>query len=534
MPGERVVQVIDEQLLQYGSDVDSKVGGVERNLPFAILILAQTGDFVAMAPRTTVLELSFKSIGRIENLNGFVNVVKLGLDNNLIDRIINLESLTKLRWLDLSFNRIERIEGLSSLTDLRDLSLFNNKISVIQGLEGCSRLQCLSIGNNNIKSLEEIIKLRQLKELRMLTLAGNPVADSGEYRYTALAYLRDLMYFDYALVDPAEVAKACDAFYEYLEELKESEKLIEDRAAAEGKELARRRHLEEAGILFADILFDDMFRNDNEVEKLKILPHIKDLVESFRSDLKEDSERFIRDASEIYEARRTEVSKFETALKQMRAKDDDVSASLVEHFSNSLKAELNHIGDSDLNSRTTTVERLVNELENVCDELMSIEIRQVEKFEAMLDEFDNKLHDLKTRSLDLQQNFFRVTEDSEEKFTSKVKENITDLIDKNSRDELSEGFLEDEALALVLDKDVCLGYVTTSHEMHVGKILKREEEARTAETKAFRDEIDRLEREEKERNRDRVLQILDFGREKKSLLDSRLLTEDDEGFEEDL
>ena len=34
MPGERVVQVIDEQLLQEGSDVDSKVGGVERNLPF--------------------------------------------------------------------------------------------------------------------------------------------------------------------------------------------------------------------------------------------------------------------------------------------------------------------------------------------------------------------------------------------------------------------------------------------------------------------------------------------------------------------
>lgn len=480
------------------------------------------------------MELSFKNIGRIENLNGFVNVVKLGLDNNLIDRIVNLEGLKKLRWLDLSFNRIEKIEGLRGLTDLRDLSLFSNKISVIQGLEDCTKLQCFSIGNNNIKSLEEVIKLRQLKELRMLNLAGNPVAESGEYRYTALAYLKDLMYFDYALVDPAEVAKACDAFYEYLEEVKESERLVEDRAAAERKEHARRRHLEDAGILFADTLFDDMFRADNEVEKLKILPHIKDLVESFRSDLKEDSERFIRDASEIYDARKAEVSKFESALKQMRAKDDEVSASLVEQFSNTLKVELNHVEDADLSIRTTTVEKLVNELDGVCDELMSIEIRQVEKFDAMLDEFDNRLHDLKTRSLDLQQTFFRVAEDSEEKFTSKVKENITDLIDKNSRDELSEGFLEDEALALVLDKDVCLGYVTTSHEMHVGKILKREEEARASETKAFRDEIERFEKEEKERNRDRVLQILDFGREKKSLLDSRLFTEDDEGYEEDL
>jgi hypothetical protein len=51
--------------------------------------------------------------------------------------------------------------------------------------------------------------------------------------------------------------------------------------------------------------------------------------------------------------------------------------------------------------------------------------------------------------------------------------------------------------------------------------------------KGYRDEVERVEKEGKARNRDRVLQIYDFGREKKAILDGRLHTEDDEAFEDD-
>jgi hypothetical protein len=59
-----------------------------------------------------------------------------------------------------------------------------------------------------------------------------------------------------------------------------------------------------------------------------------------------------------------------------------------------------------------------NTASQVCDELMNIELRQVEKFEALVDEFENRLNELKTEALEGQQLFFRSIEDLEEKFSS--------------------------------------------------------------------------------------------------------------------
>lgn len=49
---------------------------------------------------------------------------------------------------------------------------------------------------------------------------------------------------------------------------------------------------------------------------------------------------------------------------------------------------------------------------------MNIELRQVEKFEALVDEFENRLNELKTEALEGQQLFFRAIEDLEERFSS--------------------------------------------------------------------------------------------------------------------
>ena len=464
----------------------------------------------------------------------------------MIEKIVNLESLTKLKWLDLSFNRIAKIEGLHTLSELQDLSLFGNKITLIEGLEGCPKLQCLSLGNNNIKTMDQIIGLRKLSELRMLTLAGNEVCNENEYKTTALAYLKDLRYFDYTLVDQNEVSEARNVFYEYLQDLEENETVLEGKKGMEKSAEDYFRQLGEAGILFAETLFDDMFREDAEVVKLKHLPNIKEIVDDFRADFKEDSKAFIKEALDVFFARKAEGAKFEAAFKHMRLEDDKVSRALVEDFSTRLKHELATMDSNvaaaassspslaSLSSlRAAFVEKLLGALETVSDELMSMEVRQVEKFEGLLDEFENKLNDLKIKSLDLQQQFFRKMEDSEEKFSRNVRDTISDLIEKHSRDELAEDYLEDEALALVLDKDTCLGLVTTSHDMHVGKILKGEEESRMLETRSYLEEVGRYTREERSRNRDRVLQIYDFGRMSKEALEARLTTDDDEGFDDD-
>ena len=72
------------------------------------------------------LQLSYKNIIGIDNLDGLNKLQKLQLDNNIICKIENLEELRDLKWLDLSFNLITKIEGLDNLVNLTDLSLYSN------------------------------------------------------------------------------------------------------------------------------------------------------------------------------------------------------------------------------------------------------------------------------------------------------------------------------------------------------------------------------------------------------------------------
>uniref|UniRef100_A0A8C0XDD5 Dynein regulatory complex subunit 3 n=1 Tax=Castor canadensis TaxID=51338 RepID=A0A8C0XDD5_CASCN len=147
------------------------------------------------------LQLDFQNILRIDNLWQFENLQKLQLNNNIIERIEGLENLTQLVWLDLSFNNIEAIEGLDTLVNLEDLSLFNNRISKIDSLDALVKLQVLSLGNNQISNIMNLIYLRRFKDLRTLSLTGNPVAEAEDYKMFIHAYLPDLVYLDFRRID---------------------------------------------------------------------------------------------------------------------------------------------------------------------------------------------------------------------------------------------------------------------------------------------------------------------------------------------
>lgn len=164
---------------------------------------------------------------------------------------------------------------------------------------------------------------------------------------------------------------------------------------------------------------------------------------------------------------------------------------------------------------------------------MNMELRQVEKFEALIDEFENRLTEIKTEALEAQQLFFRSIEDLEEKFSTSIRAVATDLIDRLAREELAEDYLDDEAMSLVVDKDTCMGVLSASHDMHIGRILKREDEGRGIETKRFQQKMSFFVNEESTRNRDRILQIHEFSRSSKTSLHALLSSEDEDGFEDD-
>ena len=140
--------------------------------------------------------------------------MKLQLDNNIITEIAGLESLTKLKWLDLSFNMIEVIKGLENLRELEDLSLFSNRIVALEGLDTLEKLNVLSVGSNAIASLEDSVKyLHKLRNnLEVLKIKDNAFRETGEkdYKNRIIAYLRNLKYLDYELIEEKEREKAFD------------------------------------------------------------------------------------------------------------------------------------------------------------------------------------------------------------------------------------------------------------------------------------------------------------------------------------
>uniref|UniRef100_A0A8C3QPY4 Dynein regulatory complex subunit 3 n=1 Tax=Cyanoderma ruficeps TaxID=181631 RepID=A0A8C3QPY4_9PASS len=181
--------IIDDEMVQKA---------IEKKCPEDLGDLARQEN--ANVKAVTELQLSFKSILQIANLWPLENLTKLQLDNNFIEKIEGLESLVHLVWLDLSFNNIEVIEGLDTLAKLQDLSLYSNRISKIEHMDTLQELQIFSIGKNNLTILEDVVCLRRLKNLRTLTLSGNPFCSKEHYRLFVVAHLPSLVYLDSKLV----------------------------------------------------------------------------------------------------------------------------------------------------------------------------------------------------------------------------------------------------------------------------------------------------------------------------------------------
>ncbi len=79
-----------------------------------------------------------------------------------------------------------------------------------------------------------------------------------------------------------------------------------------------------------------------------------------------------------------------------------------------------------------------------------------------------------------------------------------------AREELSEDYLDDEAMTLLMDKESCMGVLSLSHDAHIGKILKLEDEARNLETKEYQNTVHGNMAADRARNRARVLEIHEY------------------------
>lgn len=146
------------------------------------------------------LWLECNGIVKIENLDHLSELRCLYLQQNLIKKIENLDSLLNLDTLNISTNSISKLENIGKLPKLQTLNVSHNRIYSIQDIQvltRCESLSILDISFNQIEDPDCVTILSHMKNLRVLTLTGNPVIKKlSPYRKILIVSCENLQHLD--------------------------------------------------------------------------------------------------------------------------------------------------------------------------------------------------------------------------------------------------------------------------------------------------------------------------------------------------
>ncbi|XP_016308057.1 dynein regulatory complex subunit 3 [Sinocyclocheilus anshuiensis] len=473
------------------------------------------------------LRLDYRNILKIYHLWHFTSLTKLQLDNNVIERIEGLENLTNLVWLDLSFNNIEVIEGLDSLVKLQDLSLFNNRISVIENLDALQDLHILSFGNNAIAQLENVLYLRKFKNLRTLNLAGNPICEEERYKTFVTAYLPDLVYLDYRLLDE-QTRETANTKYKYaIEGMQQTE--LQKQQAMEAQKISN-EELQLHKDAFVEFLngpqlFNSMFDEDPDGEKLALLPGMEALIESFKNKTEALCVQIFDAGLTQHAQRMAEVESFFTCSREAVADNRQKAAQIAADFESSRRqkiVEMHQITDVELlEDHISSCQEQANQL---FETLMSLELQLVDQLEDIFKDFERNISDMVGGFIEYVQGIFAQCRDLENQHHEQQLEIALATLEKVVKNELEEEIPDDMAMLLV-DKDTVTNAVSASHDTHLLKIDNREDELLTRINNWMSGLLKSIHDEEVKRNRKRISEIRNYVSYVKDELEDMRLSE---------
>jgi len=139
-------------------------------------------------PLLRVLMLGKNQITKLDNIEECPLLDVLDVHSNRIEKIENLEMLTQLRMLNLAGNIIRDVNPSSLPQSVTELNLRKNQISEIAVLD-LPVLQRLFLSHNRITQFGHIEGVLSSESVLELSLDGNPVSSSGNYRDCILSRL---------------------------------------------------------------------------------------------------------------------------------------------------------------------------------------------------------------------------------------------------------------------------------------------------------------------------------------------------------
>ncbi len=421
--------------------------------------------------------------------------------------------------------------------------------------------------------MESLLYLRTMQNLRVLNIKGNPVCHDAEYRYFILAYLDKIKFLDYGRVSKEEIQAAKEQYQDELEEWKEV-KAVEDAAKLKDNERkSRLDKLENANLDGVDTLFRDMIAGDTEIERLLLMtgaagisPTVQDLLDQYREKIDGLTKPTIESLLEKTRDAANDTEEFKDAIRKNRKEKQLKSIELIDQY-NVKVHELIRQGKDFLASMdtvaTTTMQtqsrsynvstihvlketnpdeykvllekmaKLQNEASDLTFTLINNEITQFEQNNEMIDVFEAKCEAWGLQSSDILAEYFRNVEEAENVWSEQMVALGNHLMECISQTEVDDDDFNDEQRELLSDRDTLLTCINSSHDIHIGKMLIREDEIREKANSKLRLLMDAQKKEEWYRNRDRMAEITHLEAQNKAELASFLheLQSDESEFE---
>lgn len=343
--------------------------------------------------KVTTLLISFRRIGKIENLYGLGNLTKLCLDNNHIKKIENIGHLTQLQSLDLSFNQITKMEGMETLRELDSLNLFSNQIMNVGGLESMKKLTTLSLGCNKVENVDESAKyLHQCKNLRVLTFKGCKLVHLPNYRPRLLAFVPTLRYLDGKAIKESEIALAREEQRENLLPIDEDDERLAMAEKAVAEEESKRKEYEWFNCPDDSKICDELFQlNPDNYVMLDVLrsdimiTSTKELMDRFQSEFNEKAKELAEGMKSIRARRDADEVSYQCALSSYEKENSRECLALIKAFETLAKQYIpKGIGKKDSHVLDKeTVSKLHFKLNTLKSDLLEKEADQYDVFEKL-------------------------------------------------------------------------------------------------------------------------------------------------------
>lgn len=217
----------------------------------------------------------------------------------------------------------------------------------------------------------------------------------ADYRAFSLAYIPQIRYLDYALIDEEERKWSCSQFQDELETLKENEDLQKARQATLKEQEERAAQIKDARMSPIESLLRDMAKDGGDSDKYTSLPGCPSILSEFEHRLQEEIDSAINAVLKIQSERKEEEAQFQIAVNALLRGADEQSIELIQAFKKRLKDFFHSLNtgttlpfnDDETPLGSTELEEGAH---NLSDSLCLIEEELFRKVKDILDIFETR------------------------------------------------------------------------------------------------------------------------------------------------